>query len=255
MTDAGAEPVGRMARLLARRLEEAGREADDAFSVAELRRSLLPYPLCRETMDLASKAEYDVALLRLLGDDEELGTDEQKLEEDVERELDTPEPGLGVLDDHAAATVRPGPGLRRRLRDRATEGTGGAAGDVARQRSSETAGDGRDEEGDEGKGDAAGDRPAAGTDGGVGDSGEAPGGSASPGDEPHSAGVSGVGERRVPPVCPACGQDVPEIEGVRYCPSCGSPVVASPCRRCGEELRAGWRHCPFCGSERHGHDG
>ena len=52
--------------LLARRIEEEGMSPEVSISVAELHRRLLPYPLCRSRAGIATKAEYDLKLLRLL---------------------------------------------------------------------------------------------------------------------------------------------------------------------------------------------
>lgn len=211
-----------MRGLLARRLRDAGRGPDEAFTVAELRRSLLPYPRCRTALGLASKAEYDVALLRLLHADGLLAADDPELDEEVERELASPEPALGVLDDHAATALRPGPRLREEL-----------GGDAAREPPPPETGSGADEGADEDADGAGDDREPAG-DGGAarvvsGSSGTAPADGA----------------------CAACGGDLPGAPGVRFCPHCGEGLEALRCRACGEEMAAGWRYCPFCGSERH----
>lgn len=201
-----------MAELLVDGLLEEGRPPDAAFTVAELRRSLLPYPRCREALGLASKAEYDLALLRLLDAGGLLEGDAPELDEDVERELASPEPGLGVLDDHASVALRPGPALRRRLREGA-----GAGGPEASAGSAPSAAE-----------------PADRGDGGAGSA------VSRPDDGPSASGA-----------CASCGGGLPDLEGLQYCPHCGAAVGTPRCRGCGKELEAGWRHCPFCGRERH----
>ena len=57
-----------MRGLLAERMQEEGMSPNVPVSVAELHRSLLPYPMCRDRLGYASKAEYDVDLLELLSD-------------------------------------------------------------------------------------------------------------------------------------------------------------------------------------------
>jgi predicted RNA-binding Zn-ribbon protein involved in translation (DUF1610 family) len=250
----GTEATDRsgMTGLLARRLRDAGRGPDEAFTVAELRRSLLPYPRCRTALGLASKAEYDVALLRLLHGEGLLEADDPELDEDVERELESPEPALGVLDDHAATALRPGPRLEEELRADAAGGAGppepgpgadGAGGPEAGPRPGAA---------DERDGDAT--DPSAGPTR-SGDTGDgAPDGRTrrSAGD----GGAAGVVFRSSGPdpadgSCAACGGDLPDARGVRFCPHCGDELEALRCRGCGEEMAAGWRFCPFCGSERH----
>lgn len=238
-----------MRGLLVRRLREEGRGADAAFTVAELRRSLLPYPRCREALGLTSKAEYDVSLLRLLDGDDLVVSEDPELDEEVERELDSPEPGLGILDDHAATVLRPASRLERELtsaededgeEDDATSGARGAGEDVApasgaAEEGPPRAAGGPDEE----------EPPAPGA-AGVGPPHE----TESP-DAPGSFGGGDVAGAAAADGCPACHKDLPEADGVRYCPHCGEDVQAPRCAECGGELDAGWRYCPFCGSDRH----
>lgn len=225
-----------MAGLLARRLRDAGRGPDEAFTVAELRRSLLPYPRCRTALELASKAEYDVALLRLLHRDGLLEADDPELAEEVEGELASPEPALGVLDDHAATALRPGSRLREEFGADAAEGTAP-----------------REPEGDDDGAAEATDLPdgPARSRHGAGDATEGPQrGVAGDG---ATAGVVSRSSDAAPAAgsCAACGGDLPDARGVRFCPHCGEGLEALRCRQCGEEMAAGWRYCPFCGSERH----
>lgn len=142
-------PAAAMARLLARRLGERAAPADAPLTVAELRRQLLPYPRCRRAADLASKAEYDLAVLALLAGSGPLVVEDPELAEAVAREREAAEPGLGFLDDFAASALRPGPELLERAR--------GAASSPA------PADESRDEGEDEGETDAGGGEPAAGT--------------------------------------------------------------------------------------------
>lgn len=50
-------------------------------------------------------------------------------------------------------------------------------------------------------------------------------------------------------VCHWCRADLPERSVVNFCPFCGSDLRLTPCGECGEELQAGWRFCPGCGTE------
>lgn len=219
--EGGAAGVRAMGALLRDRLGASDLETRRSFTVAELRRSLLPYPLCRERLELASKAEYDVALLRLLADGTLLESDDGELLEDVEEELATPEPALGVLDDHAASAVRPGRGLAGGA---ASAGDGGAGGPIAGDETPPAA-VGREEE-----------RPRTANPSGAGP------GAARKGDGAEAAASA-------PESCGVCGEGLPDAEGVRFCPACGADVAVPRCGACGGELDAGWRHCPFCGSE------
>ncbi len=103
--------VEALADLLARRLEEAGRSADPVVSVAELHRTLLPYHICRGSLGYASKAEYDLELLELLGSERYLLPAETELRAAVREERGSAEPGLGFLKNFAAAQVQIQSGL------------------------------------------------------------------------------------------------------------------------------------------------
>lgn len=233
--EGGAGGIRAMGALLRDRLGASDLEARRSFTVAELRRSLLPYPLCRERLELASKAEYDVALLRLLADGTLLESDDGELLEEVEEELASPEPALGVLDDHAAAAVRPG---RRLAGGAASAGDGGAGGRIA----------GDEREAREGGSRSAGDEtpPAA-----VGMEEERPRAAKPSGAGPGVAreGDGAEAAASTPESCGVCGTGLPDAEGVRFCPACGTDVAVPRCGACGGELDAGWRYCPFCGSE------
>lgn len=206
----------RLAGLLARRYREEGIAADAAVSVAELRRQLLPYPYCREQLELASKAEYDLAMLEMLGDADLVDLDDPELEDAVEREADAPEPGLGFLEDFAAAYLRPGPTLAERVAADEAPDTGrpadiGPAGGERPVRLVDENGDG------------------APTEGAAGDDDDMPVGA--------SAGES----------CRACGGDLPSREDLRFCPWCGADQDARICQGCGAELDDSWKYCPECG--------
>lgn len=203
--------VERLAGLLARRLREEGVPPDGSVSVAELRRQLLPYPYCRERLELASKAEYDLAMLELLAAPELLTLDDSELGDAVEREADEPEPGLGFLEGYAAAQVRPGPALAERV-------AGGAEGDEDELRL------------DGGRpadiGPVGRDRPVR-----LVDEGEEE-------DEEESVGGGN---------CRACGGDLPPRDDLRFCPWCGADQEAPTCGGCGAELDETWTYCPECG--------
>lgn len=92
--------------LLRRRMADEQVGADEPVAVAELHKRLLPYHMCRDRLGYATKAEYDVALLRLLADDRRLAVSEPALREAVQAEIRHPEPGLAFLHRFAASEVR-----------------------------------------------------------------------------------------------------------------------------------------------------
>jgi hypothetical protein len=223
--ESGRERVHALAALLARRLRESPETDGGTVTVAELRRTLLPYPRCRRELGLASKAEYDVALLRLLADEAYLRPHEDGLREAVQRELASPEPGLGILDDWAATTLRPSQTLGR---PRGGEETSPDAGSAAAASLDESSPEDRPGEGGRGGSPTR----ASGREGTP-----APERGVTGGADPSSGG------------CRSCGHELPDREGVRFCPHCGTDQRTPRCSRCQEPQERGWRYCPFCGSE------
>lgn len=193
----------RLARLLARRMEESGRDRSRPFTVAELRDELLPYPLCRRRLGLTTKAEYDLALLRLLADPALTETDDE-VAEAVERELRGPEPKLDGLEAFPEAPIRAGSGFP-------------APGEPA-TRSADGGGNGSS-------------------------SGGRPRGPAPPAPRAVGRERCARCEKRLPALaslrfCPQCGADQHEPRcGAcgeaaepewRYCPACGEPLARTP---------------------------
>lgn len=235
--------VGVLARLLLRRLREREAAPEAGLTVGELHRELLPYPRCREAAGLASKAEYDLAMLELLAEPALLSAEDPELVEAVEEERASMEPELGLLEAFSEVTLRPGPALEARA---AWSGPGPEAAPAGPEPSA----GGREREADRGGADAgspdrpAGDRSAADRRGGdrPGDGEGRPGSGAASAAEADGAGR----ERRA---CGHCGHELPEREGARYCPWCGADQRSPRCGDCGEPLEAGWRYCPSCGRE------
>lgn len=50
--------------------------------------------------------------------------------------------------------------------------------------------------------------------------------------------------------CVRCGQILPEVEGLRFCPYCGIDQTVLPCERCGTPLQPEWSFCIRCGTRR-----
>lgn len=95
--------------LLKRRMDDEQVRRDEPVAVAELHRRLLPYHTCRDSLGYATKAEYDVAMLRLLADERRVSVAEPALREAVQSEIRQPEPGLGFLQRFAASEIRLNP--------------------------------------------------------------------------------------------------------------------------------------------------
>jgi len=232
-----------MRELLARRLEEEGMPPRVPISVAELHRRLLPYPLCRDRLGFASKAEYDVDLLRLIVDADTLQVPESALLEAAQKELRSPEPGLAVLQRFAASEVM----LRTAASARAGRGPSEAEVtdrlDVEAEGSVETG------------------PPIADLETGRGRGSFVPG-LDDPMLVPQDESADALGRKKAPAPqrleeaapadratgrCRSCREPLPDRTGVRYCPRCGADQERWPCPSCGEQVERGWSYCALCG--------
>lgn len=244
-----------LAELLRERLEGTGPGGVTTVSVAELHRALIPYPSCREALGFATKAEYDLALLRLLEDAEVVEIAEAALAEAVREELESPEPGLAFLKDFAASP------LEIRLAPK-REGDREDAGEDDREDDREEVGEGDGE-------DASGPRPPdaetaeegrAGLDASssawlaaLEEPAAAPPGRDAGTEPDRPLEDAPADEARVDAAtepaarCRSCDGELPLREGVRYCPHCGADQEVVRCGRCGEVLETDWKYCPRCG--------
>ena len=50
-------------------------------------------------------------------------------------------------------------------------------------------------------------------------------------------------------VCHWCREALPVRDSVHFCPFCGSDLRPSPCRECGEAMKALWQFCISCGAD------
>jgi hypothetical protein len=229
-----------MRGLLTLRLSEEGMPEEVPISVAELHRRLLPYGLCRERLGFASKAEYDVDLLRLLVDEDSLQVPEAALVEAARRELASPEPGLALLERFAASEVR----LRARAdcvsaSEAVTQATTNEAPIEAGP--IETGPPIADLETGRSRGDflpGLDDPLLVPQD----ESAEALGRVGVP-----DAGPAGEVISRSGGSCRSCREPLPARAGVRYCTTCGADQERWPCPSCGEEVERGWSYCALCG--------
>jgi hypothetical protein len=179
--------------LLRRRMADERLGSDDPLGVAELHKRLLPYHTCRDSLGYATKAEYDVALLRLLADEGRVAVSEPALREAVRSEIRQPEPGLAFLHRFAASEIRVKDAPGTHAGQVAVAGYGGAMGAPAAPEPS-TAG-------------AAG-------------AGSPCRRCAAP--LPPVEGVRfcpACGADQIAPTCTDCGAEI--VEGWRYCAFCG----------------------------------
>ena len=234
-----------MKGLLVQRLTEEGMPIEIPISVAELHRRLLPYPLCRDRLRFASKAEYDLGFLNLLVDDLSLHVAELALLEAVREELGSPEPGLALLQRFAASEVR--------MRSLAGE-TAGSPTELA------------ESQGETGMSEAAAETgpPIFELETGRSRGDYLPGLDDPlfvPRDEAADALGLPTADRQSAPSdrvpasaeagevesCRSCDAALPDRAGVRFCPRCGADQERWPCAGCGEEVERGWSYCAMCG--------
>lgn len=234
--------------MLAERLAESG-EPGRAVTVAQLVERILPYPLVRERLGLAGKAEYDLAVLRLLTDRVLLQLD-PALHEAATKELDQAEPDLRPLEKLSESLLRvrhP----RRIAGPMDAGGAGVASGDAGPEGASEEP--------------AAASEPQAEPETALepdpvaeSEPEEAvePGPTAEPEPEPVVTPEPVVAPEPVPPPvagppgpteCWSCSTRLPARDGVRFCPECGVDQQADRCVSCGDRLEPGWSFCPRCG--------
>ena len=101
------DELTRFARQLVERLTARPEGTSRPVSVAEIRKTVLPYRAQRRALGLESVEDYDTVLLRLVA--EERGyvkTMPANLAARCREELTQPNPDLGILDDLADATIQ-----------------------------------------------------------------------------------------------------------------------------------------------------
>lgn len=209
---------------LTRRLSEEGVSIQSPIAVAELYRRLVPYAICRDALGLATKAEYDIALLRLLADNGSLDVEERALREAVTRELGSPEPGLAILQRFAASEVRlvASDDVPARAPVAASaESAGPPPFSYETERLDQDRIPGMDDQ------EFVPEPPAT-------DDSQVPAGTV------------------LTDACVTCSNPLPRREGLRYCPACGADQHRWPCGSCGAMVERGWRFCAMCGTAQPG---
>lgn len=232
----------KLAGLLARRFEATG-AGGGPVSLDELHDRLVPYPLCREELGLVTKAEYDLALLRLLEEPGYLEVEDEDLRDAVQRELDSPEPGLEFLANFSATLLHPGEDLppADAVAGEAEGPSGGGADDDTEPGAAGEVGDGPGSAADEPAGDraeGAADEPTGGL--------SAP--AASSGSEAGASPAAGQDTLLPTGECTGCGRSLPERGDLRYCPYCGADQTVRRCPECSVQLEDDWSFCPACGA-------
>jgi len=202
------------------------------FTVAEIYQNLIPYGSHRDRLGVEMNGDYEHALVRLLaGEGGFLLLDSEAALKVLRDELRSTNPDTGIYREFAALDVRLNPAITPPAsefgvagfddEDTEPEESVIAAADLAPVTSGQGVAAMLDAAAN-GLGSAAADAPGA-----VADETEA-------GPELET--------------CLWCRADLPQREGQRFCPFCGTDVSFVPCSNCGRELEPGWRFCIGCGT-------
>jgi hypothetical protein len=201
--------------------ERDPRRLQAAFQVAELYQQIIPYRAHRARLGFDTNQDYEAAVLGLLAGVGDFATVEPvEAQESLAAEAAFPNPDPGLVHEFAGARVRLNPARVRELLDH-------PAAYAPPESESEPA-----------PGRADPDRP--------------PVFLLERDSQPPAGAVAGRAPAADPGRCRGCGKALPGDRAVVFCPWCGRAVGVPTCTRCGDELEAGWRFCPRCGTEQRG---
>lgn len=251
-------------------VDEIRRESPEyltqAFTVAEIYQSLVPYRSHRDQIGVELNGDYEAALLQLLsGQGNYLELESEPARARIQRELKSSNPNTGMYRDYAAVQVRLNP---ERIPEPGADpivDPSEAGSERGGNRSDESDG-GSEVQSLPGRGGAGGPK-SAGSSGAdptksSSTSGDATEGKASKSSHPGSRvdaaskEKSGTGSKPAgprprtspPEECPDCQSALPDRESLRFCPFCGTNVFIMPCGECGEVLERAWLYCVACGT-------
>lgn len=200
---------------LAERLRSALRSSDapaEPVTIGDIYQRLIPYRSVRSELGVLEFAAYEHALLRLLaGEGRHVRVQEPRALEEIQRELASVSPILGIYRDYSEAAVEVGYGA-------AAKSAPSAAGAPAHPNPSTPT--------------PAPDRPAPTP------AAPPPVASAPSPRAPYAA------------ACRKCKEPLPPIDSIRFCPYCGENQGPKPCAECGTPIEGGWSFCIRCGSPR-----
>jgi DNA-directed RNA polymerase subunit RPC12/RpoP len=202
------DELTRFARQLVERLATRPEGIKRPVSVAEVRKTFLPYRAQRRALGLESVEDYETVLLRLVA--EERGyvkTSPPAAAERCREELAQTNPDLGVLEEVADSTIQL---------------TSLAAGKVV----------------SDGQAEPVSPSPAA-----PREASQAPAPPPAP-VEPSPAPAATRSEK----TCRFCHGVLPLRRTATFCPHCGERLIPLTCGRCGAEFESEWKHCITCGA-------
>ncbi|MEX2583541.1 MAG: zinc ribbon domain-containing protein [Gemmatimonadota bacterium] len=212
-------------RLLSALPHSAGGGAGEpTYTIGELYQRLIPYRAVRGEAGVLELAEYEHALLRLLsGEGGYLQVDDEEAVREIQRELASVNPILGIYRDYDLASFRllgPTAAATRRDEPPALPPVPPAPPDGAAQPRMTDA------------------KPAQ-YEAAVAPAPRAPSKVAPP-----------VRPPAAPRLCQRCERTLPAVADLRFCPYCGRAQAPGECPACGAALDGGWSFCIRCGAGR-----
>lgn len=204
--------------------QEPGGAGAAALTVADVYQRFVPYRAVRGELSILELAEYEHALVRLLSGERGYVETDAEVQAELQREISSPNPILGVYRDYAGAPVRlvAGPPTSAApRRHRTPDVTEEAPPPLPPRRPARP--------------------PTAGTSG-VDETSPLPGSGRPP--LPQRSGVTPFD------ACVRCGEPLPDEADLRFCPACGADQREAPCARCGAPLKSEWNFCVRCGNPR-----
>ncbi len=199
--------------------------ADDApgrlavpFAAAEVYERLVPYRSNRSILKVATRQDYEMAVLRLLaGERGYASLQPAEVREALEREAGEKNPDTGLFRQFPDAVLS----LNRLAAERFLRGDRAFAPPSPPPLSPEP------------------------PDLAPGEDEEPPGSEKAP---LAGAAFELAEQTESPRQCPYCGETLPGSRKVNFCPQCGQPPSGElRCPACGGEMDVGWRYCVSCG--------
>jgi hypothetical protein len=272
--------VERMHACLAEALERTRPQPfGSPVTVAEIYQDLVPYRNVRTELGFDMNADYEHTLLRLLSGEADLARLEpSEARDELRRELDSPNPNVGLFRKFAACDVWIAARSRAEPAEPAPfvdpdetwaprvvqwlEGGAPAPAPVAESAAPDAtmpaAADADDSPPQAGWTDEGAeselllDEAMAVLEEVVGGPAPLAGPDVSPdpeGSESMAAAVPARSESGGSAAsCAFCGSGLPARRHVKFCPFCGADQSTLPCVACGEPIDAGWKFCVACGS-------
>lgn len=178
------------------------------FTVGEMYSQVLPYRHFRRELGLESNQEYELILMELLtGARGYLDVDE-RLRDELGKELVAPNPEPARIREFADAHVSVNQAAQGKVPEAARVSTPGQAAAATPQ------------------------TPVV---------------AATYSMDRISGGNAAVNADRIDTRCRYCAGELPAGRDARFCPHCGQNLQVLNCPACGAEVEAGWRFCITCG--------